>query len=233
MTTIATDGRVVAFDSRMTYGSLTVVRAEPKVVRVSDHGYCGASGGTSECAAFIQWIRAQLLPGPKATEPALSDEFEGILVDVSTGKVFLYRKHLKAIQMPAPFAIGSGAEFAIGAMAAGATAVEAVRICCKLSATTGEPVHCLPAEAAAMSKPAPRDLGLEHTSTLDLLYSLHKFAHAAVEMAEEGVNGDTGATIWRLPTITDERYIHTKTLLTRAGAVLGIAPDAAAERDKS
>jgi hypothetical protein len=42
------------------------------------------------------------------------------------------------------FAIGSGGHFAVGAMDAGATAEEAVRIACKRDPNTSEPIHVFP-----------------------------------------------------------------------------------------
>lgn len=48
------------------------------------------------------------------------------------------------ISIDAPFhAIGSGARFALGAMAHGASAEEAARIACELSTSCGGPVHVL------------------------------------------------------------------------------------------
>lgn len=60
-------------------------------------------------------------------EPDIDND-EVLVVDVETGQALLYTGKMDPMEMDCPVAVGSGYAFAIGAMAAGATALAAVEV---------------------------------------------------------------------------------------------------------
>ncbi|NUS39404.1 MAG: hypothetical protein HOQ02_10330 [Lysobacter sp.] len=90
---------------------------------------------------FLAWLKAGAVPEEfGAGDPACS-----VLLVKPDGSVFLARDSL---YFSGPldckqYAIGSGCDYALGAMAMGASAEDAVRIACQLDPHSGEPVQVL------------------------------------------------------------------------------------------
>ena len=103
-----------------------------------------SAGNVSDCVALEQWYKNGAVGIPqyvlfKDDEPAVS-----ALIVHEDGRV-LYADvygHKISIQPHNFFAIGSGATVAMGAMHAGATAVEAVEIAIMVDINTGGTVDC-------------------------------------------------------------------------------------------
>lgn len=128
MTTIATDGKVIAADSRGVSDFILQGNIN-KVFRLKD-GSIAAFAGHSLCySAAIEWLNGGEKPNFKDAE------FYALILD-SDGVWYVDDNYHKE-RMPAPYAIGSGCKFAMAAMLAGASPKEAVRIASKLDENTG------------------------------------------------------------------------------------------------
>lgn len=139
MTVIATDGRTIAADSQMTYGSNERAAARVKKIGRSN-GYIFALSGTPIFDTVVKWF----LDGadPKAM-PTTAEGWWLLVIDAK-GRMSLYSEN-KPYPGPVspPFALGSGCDFALGAMYAGASPEMAVRIACKLDIYCGGEIDVL------------------------------------------------------------------------------------------
>jgi len=133
VTTIAWDGTTLAGDRQSTFGSTPRPSAR-KVFKVThpEHGTVlfGSSGLSGECQAFAHWV---LNGGDKP-------EFKELWVIAVDQKrqVWLCDCRLMWEIVKSPFwAAGSGADYALGALAAGKSAVEATKIASTLDISTG------------------------------------------------------------------------------------------------
>lgn len=148
MTTIATDGKCVAFDSLVTGGGTFVFgHIDDKCIEPSPGIIIGAAGRHDDCKAFQEWACKEMLSSQNE-KPKLGDEFVGIIVDLNAGRCHYYTEKLKPLLVNMPFAIGAGDELAIGAMLAGAHPIDAVEIASHHRINTGGDVHCLPLAAS-------------------------------------------------------------------------------------
>lgn len=140
MTTIAWDGKTLAADRCSTAG---YVQTEVhKLYKGKWHdgqdvliGFCGSG----EFAHAIRlWLTGNLMERPKFGDYDVNKgDAVGLLVDRS-GNVFKITANLHLLPFHEPFyAMGSGAEYAFGAMEAGATAETAVAIAAKRCPGTG------------------------------------------------------------------------------------------------
>lgn len=133
MTTIAYRNGVIAWDSQVTAGSMVVSRSFQKMTKVN--------GFTLWCAGSIQDREAlvKALSSGRAEwdmdleVEALVLENGGLnLVSVREGRIWR-----DSVAENEPMAIGSGADYAMGAMDAGCSAVEAVKIAAGRDVNTG------------------------------------------------------------------------------------------------
>ena len=140
MTTIAYDGQTVAGDSRMV-ASNVIQQAEVNKIFPLQHSaefhLCGGGGVMSKVIAFRNWIES----GISSEFPGLisSDEFDSELFAIDhQGLLHVFERCATPIMITDQlYAIGSGADFALGAMANGSTARDAVRIAKKFDPWTG------------------------------------------------------------------------------------------------
>lgn len=132
MTTIATDGKwVVADGLAIDPGDMIVAREREKLARVPA-GIVGATGDSDDIAAWKEWMRCE----QAGDCPVQNDRFSGVLVKPD-GQIFTCGKSGRLIRIEAPFAIGSGGGYAVAAMIAGKSALEAVQIACRLDPFSG------------------------------------------------------------------------------------------------
>lgn len=131
MTTIACDGKTMAGDGRTTREGFICNDETEKVVRAEDGSLIGTCGTASVGLEFIKWWEAghkgKWEMGREANALVLTPE----------GRLIFYGDCGFGNESPAPQAIGSGSPYAMGALLAGATAAEAVRIACKLDPASG------------------------------------------------------------------------------------------------
>lgn len=135
MTTIAVRNGIIAADSRMTVdGRMT------KCVKLFRRGgdVLGLAGDDAPALMFVDWYGTGK-PRPHLLVEGNSD-FHVLALD-SKRRVFLYDKWCRGERITAPFfAIGTGADAAMGAMYAGADARRAVAVACKVDINSGLPV---------------------------------------------------------------------------------------------
>jgi ATP-dependent protease HslVU (ClpYQ) peptidase subunit len=132
MTTIAFDGKTLAADSQSTTGS---TRGRAVKIAKSADGFVVAGAG--EFAVVKQWIRWVLDGRPAERQPELADEATVIVLE-PRGRAVMFSG--SAVSQPLPrkqWAIGSGSDFALGAMAMGADARTAVKVACRFDVYSG------------------------------------------------------------------------------------------------
>lgn len=142
MTTIAYRDGIMAADSRAYSGNRFPVGEKTKIRLLDDGTLIGVSSTVpGEGEAVIQWFAAGADPkdGPSASP-------KHTLLAVRPGGEVFFADDSYFISGPLKaefFAIGSGGEYAQGAMAMGASAEQAVRIACRLDPWSAEPVMVL------------------------------------------------------------------------------------------
>lgn len=141
MTAIATDGKSMAGDSLITAGKERV-GFKVKVVRLKDGRIVGCSGCSQQVSQFVRW-----LDNPGDDKPAFEgDEFAALILN-PCGRVDYLTKLMEPIAYMAPMAIGSGGDFALGAMLAGKSPADAVAIAMIRDTATGGDITVLEAGA--------------------------------------------------------------------------------------
>lgn len=135
MTTIVADKKGMAADKRIT-GVGTVFKT-PKLHRVNGSiiGYCG---NAEQALQFIEWRRHPDTK-PSFTEP----NFEALEL-TADGRLLWWGTEMIAIPIEDEhYAIGTGAGYALGAMAAGVGVKRAIQIAAMYDANTGTEVQTL------------------------------------------------------------------------------------------
>lgn len=130
MTTIACDGRMIAGDGQADDNYDTIVSTNRRKVHWIDTPTDGPSvvawaGSAHDGEAWVQW----LMGGSEAECPIQSDKFGALRLSVA-GLFWVDHKG-RELLIGAPAAIGSGQDYALGAMEAGKSALDAVVIACK------------------------------------------------------------------------------------------------------
>ena len=133
MTTIATDGKSMAADGQCQNHRDVIVNTERrKIHRLKDGRIAGGAGNSFDIASWVEWLNA----GKEGDCPIESDQFSGLILDNSSTVLWVDHKGRETLT-PAPIAVGSGHELAIGAMEAGASPREAVEIACRRDIYSG------------------------------------------------------------------------------------------------
>lgn len=142
MTTLATDGVTIAADGQVTAGHIIEDLARQKVFKLNDGRAIGMAGTLANFDAFKEWFC-----DPNAEVPALSEDFEAVVIDGSN-RVTVYDDKCRPLSMPVPYAGGSGKEVALGAMLAGATPKEAVKIAIQRDVYSGGRIRTITVKAS-------------------------------------------------------------------------------------
>jgi len=153
MTTIAYKDGTIACDSCWTYMETQVVSAS-KITRLSSGGLLGQAGDNDgrEMVTFLDKIKSPKQLPTRSALMELGISFVGVLV-LPRGHAFMVASR----ENPKDFddecgiwecnrgfiATGSGSDIALGAMAAGKSAADAVKIACKFDINSRLPVHVL------------------------------------------------------------------------------------------
>tara|TARA_R100000808_G_scaffold5213_3_gene16004 strand:+ start:6645 stop:7085 length:441 start_codon:yes stop_codon:yes gene_type:complete len=137
MSTVATDGTTMAADSRITDdgGAMDLLNF-PKVRRIRD-SVVGFAGDVEMGILFFNWIEHGEPDDPAQKPQFDDDDFAGLVM--RKGGVFWYGKRLipGGVLSGSPTAIGSGGDLALGAMLAGKSPAEAVRLACRVDTNSG------------------------------------------------------------------------------------------------
>lgn len=140
MTTIATDGKSMAGDTQTSNGKIWGFG--PKVFRTKDGKLFGTCGDTAQCIKFRRWM----MEGGEC--PDFAENFEAMILNPD-GSVDWFDDDCEMVRVMSPMAIGSGAEFAVGAMEAGASPEQAVEIAARRDTGTGGEITALQLETKA------------------------------------------------------------------------------------
>lgn len=132
MTTVVWDGKTLAADSQSTTG--TVRGTAAKIAKNADGFLIAGAGSHAVVSQWIAWVMAGL---PPDNQPASVDDSTLIIID-PRGRARLFADVPVAQPVPRKkWAIGSGSDIALGAMAMGADARQAVKVACKLDVYSG------------------------------------------------------------------------------------------------
>lgn len=176
MTTIAWDGKTLAVDSSNSMGDTMLLGSCQKIWRLdTDFGpgnpavWVTFTGQYQDGMQFLNWY---MLGQPHDNRPTLDESFAALVWDPATRTLWRYEHRLAMYVIQAPFyACGSGREYALGAMMAGANAEAAVEIACILDVWSKGPVRSSNAPPA----PGPKRGGLSNRSvTVDNKRGKHK-----------------------------------------------------------
>jgi hypothetical protein len=149
MTIICTDGDTVASDSLVTFGNERGVKDGVKMV--VDDGRIYAASGLYCLPALVRWHKAD---ADVRNLPVIEgDDAWALLVIEPSGMTY----YSKALPYPTPvappFALGTGCDFALGAMYAGGSPREAAEIACRLDIKCGGAIQVVNiAEALGLDK---------------------------------------------------------------------------------
>lgn len=127
MSTIAWDGVTMAAEGRA-IESGTIVASNDKKIRIVNGSVVGTAGEAAGGIEFCEFIEDGEWRTKASTATAM-------VIDGARGRLYEGVRHAQPIKPP--YAIGSGAGFALAAMMAGADAVQAVKIACKLDPYSG------------------------------------------------------------------------------------------------
>ncbi len=145
MTTVCWDGKTMAADKQMDTGNMKHPVARSKIRTGTYHGMpalFGGAGTTVYSDAVIEWLIAGMPDEHKPEMPSNPDSFT-VIVATETG-AYEYIDSLRPVPLgQVKWAIGSGGEYAFGAMDAGANAKRAVEIACGRDTSSGMGVDTL------------------------------------------------------------------------------------------
>ena len=143
MTTVAWDGTSIAADRRIVGEGIAGTAG--KLFRLKNGCVLAGAGYLDQVLEVAAWINAGCKEDKKPKFPEdLAEGSSLLLVDPKGRAYFLTWPYLRRLQVNEKFvAVGSGAHFAMGAMAMGADARRAVVIAARFDPNTGGGVNVL------------------------------------------------------------------------------------------
>lgn len=143
MTTIAYRDGVVAADTQATDGHGCT---NGRVLKVERRGPFLAAAAGQACLArrFLDWFRSGLVGEP---EPGNDERNADGMIFMPDGRIVEFSPLGSKTVFADFYATGSGMDYALGAMAMGASAEEAVRVAARFDSSTGGRITVLRAEA--------------------------------------------------------------------------------------
>lgn len=135
MTTVAFRDGVMACDSRMTGGFVSICKSKVIAGRDATVGFCGDPIAAYPLALY--------LAGEVQDRPQSNSKDDVLFMVYRNGELFLADSELRELPLKGNkyFAIGSGEQAAMVAMHMGATAKEAVQMAIKVDENSGGPVR--------------------------------------------------------------------------------------------
>lgn len=144
MTTIAFKDDIIAFDSQITGGNTLSGYCNDKVKKIDFPDktiYVGTAGSAALCTALMNWAYTNFDPTQKPKAESSNDVLQAFIID-DKGNVLHVDAGMTPYAVKAPFhTLGCGGDIALGAMAQGASALEAVKIAAKWDVNTGGKIH--------------------------------------------------------------------------------------------
>lgn len=135
MTTCAYDGNFLATDSLGAIDGVVATLSEPKLTETSQGIVAMAYDDADDGKRFAEWFNRK----KRGDLPKLSKGFSALCFH--GGKCEYWVRTGCQGYVDPPFAIGTGAQLAIGAMEHGATAIEAVEVACRRDINSGGKVQ--------------------------------------------------------------------------------------------
>jgi len=140
VTTIAYRDGIMAADSS-TYihgGACRLPGAVKKIWRMKNGAVMGPAGSYRDSHALMRWFEK----GEK-DDPPSTGEVTALIISADRRVILVDGEAYREVAAPF-YAIGSGADAALGAMYAGASAAEAISIAAKIDPYTGGEIHVEP-----------------------------------------------------------------------------------------
>jgi len=155
-TTCAWDGKTLATDSQMTKGHSRIMCSNKFVRSDARHAVLAGAGDVRtldkikkfflENTRPISELKLGVINDPDMPLPFKRGADFAILIIPDSGSALYYEGELKdPVVIEAPFAFGTGEEYAMAAMAQGQTASQAIEVAEKLDIYTGGPIHTIQA----------------------------------------------------------------------------------------
>lgn len=136
MSTVAWDGKILAADKQATVAELA--RSCSKIRKLPNGDILAVTGTLGPCLIMMQWYEdgADISTYPPCQKE--KDDWGRLIVAKPTGEILEYEQY-PVVMMPDPgkHAWGSGRDYALGAMAMGANAIQAVEIASRFDVNTG------------------------------------------------------------------------------------------------
>lgn len=142
MTIIVWDGETLAADKQATTNDL--VRKVTKIRRIRGH-LVGVSGDWDRGQEVFDWFEKGAEPEKMPAFQKVTDDFVGMLVITPDKRVLKYERSHVPMDFSEEdwFCMGSGRDYAYGALYMGADAASAVMAACAFSPSCGEGVDIL------------------------------------------------------------------------------------------
>jgi ATP-dependent protease HslVU (ClpYQ) peptidase subunit len=134
VTTIAVNRKMMACDSKVTFGN-EFATCSDKVVRIGNE-LLGCAGDTAAILKFLEWFKT------KGDQPEMDDSEKWEIVLLNKSGIYLYINSFACFRICDPiYTAGSGGMAARAAMLCGKSPTEAVRIAIKCDNSSGGPVR--------------------------------------------------------------------------------------------
>jgi hypothetical protein len=144
MTTIATTTTEMSCDCRISYGKTYVFTGDTKIIAVPpkaakdlfgiNKGYIGFAGEVGKWSTVVSWLSSMEGKPPKV------GELMAFILLTDTKEIWHANDLTEWMKVKDPyFAIGSGAPYALGALANGANTLDACKIAAKFDPSSGKP----------------------------------------------------------------------------------------------
>jgi ATP-dependent protease HslVU (ClpYQ) peptidase subunit len=151
MTTIAYRDRVMVADTQVTCGDGSKTITHHKIRILPDGTLYGCAGDTAAILRVQRWMERGMPSRPRPRIPKDTD-FDLLMVKPD-GSAWMLNDAFDFERIETEFvAIGSGAAYAMGAMACGRSAVQAVKVAARFDVNTSAPYDVL-----RIIKPPQRD----------------------------------------------------------------------------
>lgn len=136
MSVIVWDGQTLAADKQMTNGGLMLICS--KIFKIGDD-LVGFTGDYDYGLGMKHWLETGADPHSFPSNQNDKDSWVGVLVVKPDGRVLKYDRcpHPYDLSQNRFVCLGSGRDFAYGALEMGADAVRAVEVACKYEASCG------------------------------------------------------------------------------------------------
>jgi hypothetical protein len=143
MSVWAFDGRYLAADRAIVDREVRYLATSPKIAHLGGTTYVALAGDAGVLIAVLDWIRAGMAPDDRP-EIGPDISFSGLRLRRSDkdGLVhcWVLDRLLAPIELVPPLSGGTGGDLALGAMLAGASAVDAVAIACERDVWSAGPI---------------------------------------------------------------------------------------------